>query len=386
MIVVVADDLSGAAELAGAAFDRGVAAEVQTQWHPSSSARLIAVDTNTRSCPADQAARRVAAVTRAVMRTRPDWVFKKVDSVLRGPVLAELTAMVRAGGWRRVLLAPANPSRGRVIREGLYLVDGTPLAQTDFAADPEHPVNSSSVLELLGECPHVPIRTLRVGEKLPECGIAVAEASDQADMEGWARQIDQGTLAAGAADLFHALLATGQCGRSSTRAVSEHAAGPRNTLFVCGSATAWQAQRVGQCLARGVSIVAMPWPLFGPNAPRVTIGQWASRIASASDTSAAVMMAIGRAESKVDVHPSVLVERMAITVERVLRLRTIDRICIEGGATASALVRRMKWKRMTVCRSYASGVVALAVGGPKPLELVIKPGSYDWPDQMWPKR
>jgi uncharacterized protein YgbK (DUF1537 family) len=77
---------------------------------------------------------------------------------------------------------------------------------------------------------------------------------------------------------------------------------------------------------------------------------------------------------------------MAITVERVLRLRTIDRICIEGGATASALVRRMKWKRMTVCRSYASGVVALAVGGPKPLELVIKPGSYDWPDQMWPKR
>ena len=48
----------------------------------------LAIDTNTRSCSEQESARRVAEVVRKVCRMRPDWLFKKVDSVLRGPVLA----------------------------------------------------------------------------------------------------------------------------------------------------------------------------------------------------------------------------------------------------------------------------------------------------------
>lgn len=49
------------------------------------------------------------------------------------------------------LLVPANPSRGRIIRDGRYFVDGIPLNEPAFARDPEHPPRSSSVAEMLGD-------------------------------------------------------------------------------------------------------------------------------------------------------------------------------------------------------------------------------------------
>ena len=44
MIVVIADDLSGAAELAGAAFRLGLTAEVQTLFNSDVSSRVICLD------------------------------------------------------------------------------------------------------------------------------------------------------------------------------------------------------------------------------------------------------------------------------------------------------------------------------------------------------
>ena len=48
MILVVADDLSGAAELAGIAFAHGLTAEVQTELQPRTDAQVICLDTDTR--------------------------------------------------------------------------------------------------------------------------------------------------------------------------------------------------------------------------------------------------------------------------------------------------------------------------------------------------
>ena len=67
-------------------------------------------------------------------------MFKKVDSVLRGPVAAEIEAALDGLGLDRAVLVPANPSRGRIIRDGAYFMDGVPLDETEFADDPMHPV------------------------------------------------------------------------------------------------------------------------------------------------------------------------------------------------------------------------------------------------------
>ena len=102
MIVVIADDLSGAAELAGAALRHGLSAEVQTAFFSGTDADVVCVDTDSRLLPPAEAALKVAAVARDIDTTRPAWIFTKCDSVLRGPVLAEAHAVAEAIGRQRI--------------------------------------------------------------------------------------------------------------------------------------------------------------------------------------------------------------------------------------------------------------------------------------------
>ena len=77
MILILADDLSGAAELAGIAASRGLKAEVQVtvgpglflkapssglQTEPCSAADVIAIDTQTRSLSPEAAAAKIRSV------------------------------------------------------------------------------------------------------------------------------------------------------------------------------------------------------------------------------------------------------------------------------------------------------------------------------------
>ena len=120
MIAVIADDLSGAAELAGVARASGLSAEVQTQFTADTDADVVCVDTDTRSRSEVDAAHIVTKVSRQIAAARPDWIYKKCDSVLRGHVRVELRAFMAVFSLSRLLLIPANPSRGRVIRGGKY--------------------------------------------------------------------------------------------------------------------------------------------------------------------------------------------------------------------------------------------------------------------------
>src|SRR4030095_1180216 len=149
-IVVIADDLSGAAELAGIANLRGLSSEVQRAFDPDCDADLIAIDTDSRRLPQEEAARRVDSVARIVISARPAWIYKKVDAVLRGNVRAEIEAILRVMATSLAVLAPANPSRGRTIKGGQLLIDGLPLHESLFRQDPEQPRNTSNVAELLG--------------------------------------------------------------------------------------------------------------------------------------------------------------------------------------------------------------------------------------------
>ena len=92
-MLILADDLSGAAEAGGIALRYGLTAEVQTRFRPSNDADLIVVNTETRGCSGLVAAQRVRQTLRCYRELPHRLLFKKVDSVLRGNVLAELSAV-----------------------------------------------------------------------------------------------------------------------------------------------------------------------------------------------------------------------------------------------------------------------------------------------------
>ena len=126
MILVIADDLSGAAELSSIAFAHGMTAEVQTEFQPQAEARVICLDINTRRLSADETTAVLRKLAKHVRTARPEIHFKKTDSALRGNIGAELGVLLEITARVRTVFVPANPSRGRTIRGGEYWSGDTP--------------------------------------------------------------------------------------------------------------------------------------------------------------------------------------------------------------------------------------------------------------------
>jgi D-threonate/D-erythronate kinase len=378
MIVIIADDISGAAELAGVARAHGLRSEVHTRFDPGSSAEVIAVDTDTRSLSAADAAAKVRLVAAEVTAADPKWIFKKTDSVGRGNIAAEIHAIMEVVDVPQSVLIPANPGKLRTIRDGTFLVNGVPLHETGFADDPEYPARSAKVEDLLSDGSH-PVVCLGTADNLTP-GINVPDAWEGSHLSRWAEQIGRSVLPAGAAEFFAALLTRRIPRGSESIALSGNTEGRQ--LFVCGSCSGWANGRRRECEQHGVPIVAMPVRMFGHDHNAADVRQWADDIYAAFQISDRVMMAVGGEQIKGG-DPTCFAERMIDALALTLEQVNPERLCLEGGATAAAVARRMGWHQLEVLDSIAFGIASLQVRGAKAPLIYIKPGSYPWPASLW---
>jgi len=385
MIVVLADDLTGAAEIGGIAWRYGLSTEIQTEFQPASEVDLIVVDTDTRPYTPPAAVQRVAAVAEQCRRAGVTQVFKKVDSVLRGPVLAELTALLKAWGGSRALLVPANPSLGRIIRQGLYWVDEQPLHQTDFGNDPDYPAITSNVKTMLLQrsgtdiAGQWPVEILSPGETSSPTGIVVGESTCSEDLEHWAGNLAEGTIPAGAAEFFAAFLTSK--GYGPTREVLFDFANSGSSLFVSGSSSISTRQFCKQCEILGIPVLRMPLELFDRRIqPDRLLMEWATAAIQALQNNRQVVVAIDRPVHQMPDLPRRLTRHLSTVATYLLAEYEVNHLFVEGGATAAALIQRLNWQQLRVKEELRPGVVCMQIKGrPLPL-LTIKPGSYVWPN------
>lgn len=154
-VVVIADDLTGAADTGVQFIAIGgpiylVPVETLSLGRPwMATATGISVYTATRDLSPQEAGKRVRLAAQALSDPHPRWIYKKIDSCLRGNLGAEIDALLDTLGLDVALVAPALPAQGRTTIGGIHRVYGTPLAQTQFAKDPLTPVTCSSVAEVL---------------------------------------------------------------------------------------------------------------------------------------------------------------------------------------------------------------------------------------------
>ena len=356
-ILVIADDLTGAAEIGGIGVQHGLSARIWSlKVRIFGGADLLVINTDSRHLPASQAAACVANALRGNPPNRFSLIYKKTDSLLRGPVAAEIGAMLDALHSQRAVLAPQNPKLGRTIRDGVYLVHDVPLHLTDFANDPEHPRRTSDVRELLAS----------TDERIE---IPSAETFD--DLRTIALRIEPPVLPAGGADFFSAILSR------------EFKLGPwrceidpsGDHLFICGSASASSALAIRDAEARGVPVVPMAAHIFNALAPDETdISQWASQVIDCLRSNHKALVCVN--------HPPVpqqalrVRQMLAKLTQTILKVYPPAMLWIEGGATAAAIVDEMKWRSWSVVGTLSPGVVELLAGNQR---LIIKPGSYAWP-------
>ncbi|HEY1227319.1 MAG TPA: four-carbon acid sugar kinase family protein [Ramlibacter sp.] len=131
-ILIIADDLSGAADCAipfVRAGQRTVVALDPVGAAVEIGSLTLAVDADTRRLTREEAARRTRAIYMAHRRAGQR-LYKKIDSTLRGNWAEEVAALRPVAGM--AIVAPAYPALGRTVRGGNVYVGGRTLADTEL--------------------------------------------------------------------------------------------------------------------------------------------------------------------------------------------------------------------------------------------------------------
>src|SRR4051812_9807032 len=144
--LIVADDLSGAADCA-IAFGDGLVALSNTD----AEAATLAIDADSRSMSEAAA----AEITRRLFarHARAGMLFyKKMDSTLRGHVGAEIAAAQRglAPFDPVTIVCPAFPAAGRIMKGGWLYVNGTPVEETAIGRELPHGADLAAMLDRAG--------------------------------------------------------------------------------------------------------------------------------------------------------------------------------------------------------------------------------------------
>jgi len=172
-LLIIADDLSGAADCANACMSAGLRAVVTFDESENAlQSDVLSVDCDTRHLEPQQAASRVTEVMRSYIAADPDLLLiKKIDSSLRGNVGAEVAAALaeqrRVFAEQRIvaIMAPAFPFNGRTTVNGYQMAHGSPLHETEMWIHDHLP----------GEA-HVPSLLSRAGLLTASLGLDVVRA------------------------------------------------------------------------------------------------------------------------------------------------------------------------------------------------------------------
>ena len=158
-IVVIADDLTGAADT-GVQFCPFFDETVLIPYHRLSKmldtaagtvSRAMLIYTNSRALETDRARERLGSVAGSFSGSKPKWIYKKVDSCLRGNLGAEIEAVMDTLGFDLSFIAPAFPEMGRTTASDIHRVNGIPVSQTEISRDPVTPVIESRLSRVVAQ-------------------------------------------------------------------------------------------------------------------------------------------------------------------------------------------------------------------------------------------
>lgn len=164
---IIADDLTGAMDTGVQFAKQGLRTVVMLCAQELSSAEVVALSTDSRDEPAAEAYHRAK---QAAEQLRGRFIYKKIDSNLRGNIGPELDGVLDGLGWQRALVAPAFPAAGRTTVDGYHHVDGVLLSESTFAHDPLWPARESHLPTLLARqtersVGHLPLSVVEQGEQ-----------------------------------------------------------------------------------------------------------------------------------------------------------------------------------------------------------------------------
>ncbi|MFG1969686.1 four-carbon acid sugar kinase family protein [Nonomuraea fuscirosea] len=373
-VLVLADDLSGAAETAAVLMSRAGSALIALSGPPyPAQAPVLVADLDSRHHP------ETFDLVRGALRHAVDRrVFVKIDSLLRGDVAATVAACLATAP---VVLAPSLPSAGRTVTGGVPYVRGTLLRETrtwraaltltacDGLAGP------ATVADALGAVPSVlvPLSSVRAGHRALTAAIgraggrvAVCDAETDGDLDAIvaaALDADPSTHLIGAGGLAAALGRTFSPDPPPDPPPSRPSAAP--LLVVVGTAEPGAAEQAALLVGHG----ATPIPLTAAELGEPEAA--ARRVRNALD-GPVVLTVVGSA-------PPGLAGILGGIVARALDDRPAG-LVLTGGETARRVLDALGVTELTPLGQIHHGAVLSR--SPQGHHVVTRPGSFGERDSL----
>lgn len=386
MIVVLADDITGAAEIAGICLRYGLSMSFFIDKVDVSEADVCVIATDSRSLTEQEAFECHTKLGGDVKLLHPEWIFKKCDSVLRGFVLAELLPFVVDGVFSSILLMPSNPDSGRRIRSGNYYIGESLINESGFVRDPDFPATSPDVATILQERSLLSASAFSVitenrktwGDK-GRTNIYVPDCSTPEDMLRKLDSVKLDTFLAGSAVFFEQMLKHKGYKRADKtiriNSVDEF-------LLVAGTAHP-DSKAFGERLSRmGCPVVAFPDKLLTQNIQHAELSGWARTLSSIWMDKRMLSVTIADRAVVFPDSKEQLKFRLSSIVADLIEHCNIPEVFIEGGATTYHLLKQLGYMNLSPVSELMAGVLRLKVVGQN-LFITIKPGSYLWPDGLF---
>ncbi|MCI0547044.1 MAG: four-carbon acid sugar kinase family protein [Candidatus Rokubacteria bacterium] len=386
-LTIVADDLTGACDTGALFAGAGLVGVIAPPVLPDSAAAIVAVDTETRRLTAAEARHRL---TRLGPRLGASALFKKIDSTLRGPVGAEIEALLEATGRASALVCPALPAQGRTVVNGVLRVDGVRAHDTPIGRDADYGAPTSEVLELLEwsgsgagrrarGLVHLSLGDVRAGvakilHAIERSGPAIVAADAETDA-------DLDALAAAFAERRSLLLAgSAGLGGALARALGHHGPPPalpagRGWLIVVGSVHPASRAQLDALAAHGTPgafIDGVAGPDLGPVSAALARGGPCFLATRPPAVAAAGPPPLERGRA------------LAAAAAVVIADAPPDLLVVTGGETAYALVEALGATRLDLLGAPRSGLALGALGGRglREISLLTKAGGFGGPELL----
>jgi uncharacterized protein YgbK (DUF1537 family) len=415
-VLIIADDLSGAADCAIGFATAGLrtvvtldAAAMASYLAPSlkpdsasgstygadaamgGAIETMAVDTDSRRLAPADAAQRACDAWRALHRPGHR-LYKKIDSTLRGNWAAEVAALQALAGL--ALVAPAYPATGRTVREGRVYVHGAPLESTDTwqlegagqRADVREMLEAAGMLtEAVG------LDILRGGSaalarQIAEAarrGVQALVVDAQTTDDLLALACGSATLAeplfwVGSAGLAHALATLPGVSSKATHATMPDklaAGGSGAVLIAVGSLSGIAAGQCAALLDGGCDVLELiiPSAVLRAGAVHADWHAWQRRVGARLGANADLLLRIGR-DGAIDAAEGPQLST-ALAALAAPHLRHVAGLIATGGETARAMLDAAGIRTLELLVEIEAGIARARPLEPGPA-IVTKAGAF----------
>lgn len=399
----IADDLTGATDLAALAARTGRAASVlvgvpQTN-HDASKVEVVALKIRTVP-PADAVRQALGAARWLASRGTRRFYWKycsTFDSTPQGNIGPVADALAAELAAPLVVHCPAFPENGRTVYMGNLFVWDQRLDESPMKDHPLTPMRDANLMRLLGAqvkdaVGHVGHRDVSAGpaairDRLSELGRAgvshaISDAVTDDDLMRLAEACAQSRLlAGGSAFAMQVLRAAGQ-GEGSARPLPRSANG--RALVVAGSCSAASLAQVEAFRQTAPHLKLDPMTLHAqPQAVEAALDWLGAQTAPAVMVYASSDAAeVARAQATLgrEAAGAVVEEALSACARSAVQLG-FDRIVVAGGETSGAVLHALGIAKLDIGPEIAPGVpwtsgVSDLSPGQKPLMLALKSGNF----------